>query len=541
MTDCFSSTVIDAASSSIDFSTKKSKSSALNVAAASSNGRFPAREPLGTEDAGTSREALFGNCHGCGQPARRRRRCPSTLAISEIADKATEESEVIPLQRCSRCKNVFYHDAICQRNHFQKHRKECRPPENSQSDVLRPQQQYQQTIKTKEENLMEIPLMTSAIDYSPENRRVTLPKGVSVCEKQGRGKCLVATTEIAAGELISSLLCHHSQESTHPAESAATTATSAVSGAYSPMVPPVLVEQYRQTRCAYCFGKIVNQEEKIVLCKLNRYAVLFCSETCFIAGGVKRGGLDDDDLWSLESKAVYAMCNGAVGGTGPPKVLPMAVLMYRILLAVGWGHLKWTDVTTLHYADNWTARTAIAAPWIKLDSSYEESRLCHQQAVLMTVQALVEVTINARLSPRPQRGGRQQQVYDQRRLMLKSLANDKDLEALLSRLKLNCFTIHREMPSDGDELISFNDEAIGFGAFQHPARRINHSCRPNALQSLSVGSPGYLPSLSVKTIKTIPPGCDICISYIDVHHSKQQRQEKLWKDYGFLCQCSLCR
>ena len=50
------------------------------------------------------------HCDACGLPPR----------------LSTDGSTLVPLRRCSRCHKTFYHDVICQREHFAQHKKQCR-------------------------------------------------------------------------------------------------------------------------------------------------------------------------------------------------------------------------------------------------------------------------------------------------------------------------------------------------------------------------------------------------------------------------------
>lgn len=66
------------------------------------------------------------------------------------------------------------------------------------------------------------------------------------------------------------------------------------------------------------------------------------------------------------------------------------------------------------------------------------------------------------------------------------------------------------------------------------AALMNHSCNPNA-HYLSEG-----PELVVRTSRTIAKNEEITVSYIDTTKSFEERQEKLFTEYAFACQCCRC-
>jgi len=436
-----------------------------------------------------------GTCDGCGKAPRR------------SAEKSSGEAPVVvPLKRCSRCKSVLYHDEICQKNHFQQHRKLCQKLAAVSADHLR------STGNQKKLDRMENQ-KNSACYYRVE-------------EREGRGKCLIASRTFSPGEPISSSYCTGKAETCSCSSSSSESSND--SHMFSPLVPPVLNEAHRQTHCAYCFGRLPLQALKadkvIVLCQLDRYPVIFCSQACHDA--CKSWGLYENDFWQTEKATVSRLCHegNTFGPTGPPTFLATAMLLYRILLATSWGILTWDD--DILSMDEWQAKSSLT-PSRVVDPSYEESRRHHELAVCMTVAALASKT-----SPdRPEQ-----------RSALVSLVTPSRMQNVLSRIKVNAFTI-----VCNDE----NDEGIGVGLFQYPAHCINHSCRPNAVQRFAMGLPGQLPGLCITAFPSITensnnikldmqPGDEICVSYIDTQRSKRQRQEQLLRDYGFLCKCDQC-
>jgi hypothetical protein len=66
------------------------------------------------------------------------------------------------------------------------------------------------------------------------------------------------------------------------------------------------------------------------------------------------------------------------------------------------------------------------------------------------------------------------------------------------------------------------------------AALMNHSCDPNS----TVFFEG--PELRVRSIKTIAPGEEITISYMDPNESFELRQDHLLSKYHFTCKCQKC-
>ncbi|KAI7859935.1 hypothetical protein BDC45DRAFT_495342 [Circinella umbellata] len=101
--------------------------------------------------------------------------------------------------------------------------------------------------------------------------------------------------------------------------------------------------------------------------------------------------------------------------------------------------------------------------------------------------------------------------------------HEKDLVKFLGRFKCNNFAIYDE------QLFT-----IGEGTYPI-ASLFNHSCRPNA----AVLFDGSL--LVIKAIDTIEPNEEITIAYVDIAHSRTERQKILREKYFFKCTCERCR
>ena len=63
---------------------------------------------------------------------------------------------------------------------------------------------------------------------------------------------------------------------------------------------------------------------------------------------------------------------------------------------------------------------------------------------------------------------------------------------------------------------------------------LNHDCEPNAVVVFEKDA-----IATVAALRTIRKGDEICISYIDVEQSADERRADLL-DYGFVCSCRRC-
>ena len=80
------------------------------------------------------------------------------------------------------------------------------------------------------------------------------------------------------------------------------------------------------------------------------------------------------------------------------------------------------------------------------------------------------------------------------------------------------------------------DKGLPSGIFMK-ASRINHSCCPNAFFAWNPN----LGQLTIHAMFDIPPDAEITIAYDIPFQSRDIRQEKLQKIYGFQCICPACR
>ncbi|UVC54240.1 hypothetical protein MACJ_003775 [Theileria orientalis] len=77
-------------------------------------------------------------------------------------------------------------------------------------------------------------------------------------------------------------------------------------------------------------------------------------------------------------------------------------------------------------------------------------------------------------------------------------------------------------------------ETMGLGLFNYLSK-MNHSCEPNLQIEYSKNNIAHIVPLV-----DVPRGQEATISYIDENDSFVNRQKRLYKDYGFKCDCNKC-
>lgn len=68
------------------------------------------------------------------------------------------------------------------------------------------------------------------------------------------------------------------------------------------------------------------------------------------------------------------------------------------------------------------------------------------------------------------------------------------------------------------------------------AARANHSCTPNAGRVWDAAKQAMM----FRTLQAVPAGEELCINYVDVLGSREERNANLWDHFGFECACETC-
>ncbi|KAG2183509.1 hypothetical protein INT43_006515 [Umbelopsis isabellina] len=104
----------------------------------------------------------------------------------------------------------------------------------------------------------------------------------------------------------------------------------------------------------------------------------------------------------------------------------------------------------------------------------------------------------------------------------KIMPNANDAMDLICRFTVNTMSI-----------LGSDYASIGVGLYTNVCR-LNHSCWPNCVLAFEGKT------ATLRTIRDIAPSEEMCISYIDVMDPYPMRQERLYSQYYFKCQCELC-
>ena len=109
------------------------------------------------------------------------------------------------------------------------------------------------------------------------------------------------------------------------------------------------------------------------------------------------------------------------------------------------------------------------------------------------------------------------------------ISNTTQVYQFMSRMCMNGFTISNS-----------EQHAIGHGVYCGYSSMMNHTCRPNAVQTfwLNDNTP---PMLQVTVCKDVNVGEEITISYCDTSTPTSIRRATLLENYKFVCDCNLCK
>lgn len=250
-------------------------------------------------------------CAGCNKEAYRR------------------NGTTVPLKRCSRCKQVYYHDRTCQEKHYREHRAVCLPVSNPSAVEG---ERTDQVLPAK----------------TPRNAGDTWSEDIqSVCSVKnihGKGNFLVAVNSLESGSCIP-----NKKDEGIP-----------------PLVHPVLLRSCRRTHCAWCFGDL---SERTKQCLMDNSIVSYfvCSSTCRerISTTLRN-----------EIQALKYLYPSTGQSLGPPMLLPTALLVFRMLQALKQGMVREA------------ALEAMATHRVPL---FENAKV-HEEAIVMTVSILLHAS-----------------------------------------------------------------------------------------------------------------------------------------------------
>ena len=424
-------------------------------------------------------------------------KCKSRVCNDDDDDGAKKHAQ--HLKRCSRCKSRWYCSIDCQRADFPSHMKECRRKAAAAAKLAASD--------------------TTSSNKGLRNKMWTTHQHqqYQVEEREGKGRCLVATRTI-----------HPKERITPPNNSAYSTPDNDY---WDPIVPPVLNEDRRGVCCALCFREISllldadhqyhqhqhqHHRRSTPQTQNPLYQLKFCSQQC----SNKARGLG---LFEEETAISRFYQQAISSNTGvPPRIFSTAILVFRIAL-----RLLQNDPVAREQIDELQSKPPKNFQDEDTENSVDEFHHTH---------AVIAIAINM--------------------LQFHSSCQTKDettgrmtppsigfFTEILWKIKLNGFSI-----CDGQSV------TFGVGLFRTPASFINHACgsgsggrsitkasRINAIQTFYFRQ-GMMPCLCLTAFadEAIQPGDEICISYIDTMRPSHLRQDELKRTYYFQCKCVAC-
>lgn len=205
-------------------------------------------------------------CEGCGKPP----------LVHE------DGVSVIPLKRCTRCRQTSYHGSDCQRRHYKDHKAACR-----------------KALPHSQQRLERVADAASVL--------------FQVQERNDKEKCLKAVRNVNPGQAL----------------------ISADGKPYfRSIAPPVLFHARRKTYCAVCFNAVAYSTGMTLMSEDPRYPVTICSEAC----------RERSSDW-LPQEVSAATCvlqsyYPTTNNSNHVQILPTALLVYRLLVRF----VTWDDI-----------------------------------------------------------------------------------------------------------------------------------------------------------------------------------------------------
>ena len=433
-------------------------------------------------------EGLRRLCDGCGEGPR-----------DAVTDSISSASEKVPLKRCSVCHEAWYHDRKCQQKHFPRHKKDCQRLRKQR------QQSTKETTSSQQTKQRQHPLC--CVQTTPD-----------------KGRSLVTKQRLKYGTVLGpngNNCLDDKNKNNH----------------WQPIVAPVLLENHRRYRCVVCFG-LVNNDTATATPFLSSksqqrqlddyYPTRLCSDACRRTAA---------SFLPSEQQAIahllFPVQNSSAAAAGrPPMILPTALLLYRLILAMERdtttgrlkGQLKQLQSEKTNCEKGIDTNIGCSG---QEEENMAANETAHQQAVCATTWAMMKA-------------GSAMPIW-----------HLDDVQALLQQVKLNGFSVSTgESVALGIGIYTSNATAVpdvesnndvNEESIEVAPHWINHDCRPNLLQTFDYGLAGTYPSLRLTVcVAEIKAQTELTISYIDHAMPRHLRQQRLTHDYGFQCQCPRC-
>mmetsp|Transcript_3057 Transcript_3057/g.4121 ORF Transcript_3057/g.4121 Transcript_3057/m.4121 type:complete len:441 (+) Transcript_3057:90-1412(+) len=420
-------------------------------------------------------------CDGCGKAPFSIPKNAADQDPQQGNDQMLQLPVEVPLKACTRCQQAYYHNIDCQKQHYPMHKHVCRK-------------------------------QGRAVSVDDNKRRAGGDHAAVVAvvqQTRQQGRSWVALQDIQVGETL--WFDKNAQSAVSNNNNNNKEKIGGIKRA-RPIVPPVLSENTRSTHCAVCFRLCQNTQSTSTdpLTKKS-YAIQTCSDLC------QQVALETG-IVAEEQTVQRVLKQGRI-----PKILPTALLVYRVLVAsrMNDSQTSKTETTSRLPQTSWTQILDMVPQQEDTGGTFSnDDALVHEQAICMTVIAMLQMAPNLEHS-----------AFSQQELIIQ-------IRQVLSRTKANAFSITSKSESKSDHSI---DCVLGIALFESPAYLLNHSCQPNATQTFLLTVRGEFPQLSFVANRPIVAGKEITISYMDYLPAKShQRREQIQHAYHFVCQCSYC-
>ena len=245
----------------------------------------------------------------------------------------------------------------------------------------------------------------------------------------------------------------------------------------APRVPPVLSQSLRSSHCACCFQPLSSSSHNPHPAT-STTCHRFCSQSC----------LSFSPLFAFEQSLL-------AGLSSPPS--PTVLLCLRLL------HASFHDIKVSYQLSGLVGSHSCFPSNLRIDVANLSIGLLR----LLSSSQNPDAEFRCHCSSLP----------------------PSHVHALFAKLSSNCFTVCLPDLSP-----------LGTGLFLLGSK-FNHSCSPSCCQSFVFSPSRSPPSLTVRSMRPIPPTEECTISYIDATVTTAARQQALQEGYYFTCACPLCQ
>jgi SET domain len=308
---------------------------------------------------------------------------------------------------------------------------------------------------------------------------------MKIAQIEGRGRCLVANRNYAAGEVV------------------------LVEEPYAMVVS----EGFAEVCCSYC-ARICADQTMFALSSND--CVRYCSEACITA---------DFQLHSAEVAPIEALLGTGVQGRGMDAMrLTLRIASVRKFEkpALSLGKLNVGGKPPLPLSGK-------SNTFDNIRSMEANKKSVSQDAAREVVRTAIE------LSKIAAKGQLPLTLADAEFLFYVIQCN---AHQVLNRSSGRETDAGADPDADPDADASGEGRPVALGLFPLTSM-MNHSCAPNCMHQFLI-TPGRPPRLVMKAITPIKTGDELCYSYVNLYQSTTSRRDQLFKAYSFHCSCERC-